>query len=153
MRFEHAREKFRYLRDLVRDNKDVIIPITAAVTADVAVRFIGYQPFNDFDKIVHFLAGYGTSRLGRKVARKLSKEKYEDLASIVMNVGTSVGFEFYESYPPLASIEGKILEAIFHKGSCLSVFDPYDVLANFSGSLVDNISEYVSRKRHSKDKT
>ena len=56
---------------MLNENKEVIIPITAGIGSYLITCHTGY-PFPQFDKLMHLSFGYGTSALGRKIARKFN---------------------------------------------------------------------------------
>ncbi|NIO44731.1 MAG: hypothetical protein GTN36_04220 [Candidatus Aenigmarchaeota archaeon] len=104
---------------IIYENKEIVVPLTLSLVSYTVASQLGI-PFLNYDKTIHFSVGYSTSRFGRKLTRKFNKEKYESLASVLMNLGLGVMRE-----------------------ACQSRFDIFDLLGDLSGCATENLREYI----------
>lgn len=144
--FKKAYKRIRAVKDVINDNKEIVIPLATSVGAYVVTCHTGYT-LPHFDKVFHILWGYGTSRLGRKIARKVGKEEYEGLASLGMSLGSGLGIELWESHPVTMSISNAIAGATYKKEFGLQTIDSLDLVANFGGFLTENLRNYATRAK------
>ena len=139
-------EKLGSVGGLIKDNKDVVIPLVGGCGSYLISLHTGSFP--GFDKLVHYSFGFGMSRLGRKIARKFNKEKHENLASLAMNLGASIVVELWEANPVTMSISNALSGIAYEKEFGLQTIDPFDLGASLAGCVTENTIEYVTRAKN-----
>lgn len=132
---------------IIKENKEITIPMALGVGSYLITCHTGY-PFPEFDKLMHLSFGYGTSALGRKIARRFNKEKYENLISLATALAGSAAIELWETSPVTMSTSNALSGAAYKKTFGLQTIDPLDIEANAAGSLAENVKEYASRARN-----
>lgn len=143
-------------KNAANENKDVIVPLASSVAAHLITCQTGY-PFPQFDKIMHYSFGYGASRLGRKIARRLDRN--ENVSSFLTSLGSALGIELWESIPFINSIGNILNGAVYQNQFSLQTIDPLDIGSGMAGCLTDGAVEYANRakelilKRFSSKKT
>lgn len=144
--FEKVYEKFGAVKDIVSNNKEVVVPLVASLGSYLITVQTGY-PFSNFDKLMHYLWGYGISALGRKIAWKFNKGKFESLASMGMALVSGAAIELWESSPVTMSISNALSGAVYKKEFGLQTIDLADMEYNFLGSVTENVKEYAVRAK------